>query len=40
MWLFNFNAILKPCFKNILEKLGKNRDFTFLNKSLEPYKLP
>ena len=26
-WLFNFNVILKTCFKIFLEKLWKNGDF-------------
>ena len=38
-WLFNFNIILKTCFKTHLEKLWKNGDFTLLNKLLEPYKV-
>ena len=39
MWLFNFNAILKTCFKNLFRKTVKIGDFTLLNKPLEPYKL-
>ena len=40
LWLFNFNAILKTCFKIYLINPAKNGCFPRWNKSLEPYKLP
>ena len=40
-WLFNFDVILKTCFKNLFWKtVWKNGDFTILNKPPKPYKLP
>ena len=35
--MFDFNAIVKTSLKNLLRK---NSNFTLLNDSLEPYKLP
>ena len=40
VWLFNFNIILNICFKILFRKTVKNWWFYFLNKPLEPYKLP
>ena len=39
VWLFNFNAILKICFKMYYRKLTKNGD-TLWKTSLEPNRLP
>ena len=39
-WLFNFNIILKTCFKNLFRKTEEKNDFTVLNNSVETYKLP
>ena len=39
MWLFHFNIIFITYFKNHLEKLNKNGDFTLLIKSLKSGKL-
>lgn len=37
---FNFNTILKTCFKHLFRKTVKNFDFTLLNKPLQSCKLP